>query len=684
MDGPGGGAGDPVGMVAAADVLRVALRDAVARVRGVGGLVHLPVSATFQELYLAASCGLPAALTAQWQQVRLDSAAAPAAAARHGRPAWRPGSAEPGTGLAAVPLWTSQQGRAGALTVVTPTLDSPAPEQWDGLCQVAGWAGELLRQAESGESGALPVNRRAAQIQDLTAALAEAITTKDVVAAVGERVLPPFGASGLLIEVAEVDRLQVIGAVGYPRSHVDHVNGLALKEIPSVAAAIHDHQPFFLSSPREYLDRFPELVGWPEKSQKQAWAFLPLVVTGRAAGLCMIAFDEPRRLDGAERALLIALSGLIAQALERARLYDAEHAQAQQLQRALLPKVLPSLPAVTAAVRYLPAGPDATIGGDWYDVIPLSAGRVALIIGDVMGHGLPEAVIMGRLRTAAQTLSDLELPPDEILGHLNDVVTGLGQDSFATCLYAIYDPIASTCAFACAGHPPLAFVEPGGTVWFSRDTSDPPLGVAELPFEVTELPLPDQGLLVLYTDGLITSANADLRIGLGHLAELLSRHGDEQLGDLCDSLTGSLLPGGQQNDDAALLVARISRTPAESVAAWPLPDDPLAASTARHHIRAQLAAWSLDPLADSTELIASELIANVIRHAHGPIQMRLIRSDKLICEVFDGSETTPRIRRTSWTDEGGRGLQLVAALSDRWGMRYLTTGKSIWSEQSRP
>jgi hypothetical protein len=325
------------------------------------------------------------------------------------------------------------------------------------------------------------------------------------------------------------------------------------------------------------------------------------------------------------------------------------------------------------------------VGGDWYDVIPLSADRVALVIGDVMGHGLPEAVIMGRLRTAVQTLSDLELPPDEILGRLNDLVSGLGDDSFATCLYAIYDPITGLCTMARAGHPPPAVVSPDGTVCFAPGAANPPLGVAEPPFETVELPVPEDGLLVLYTDGLIESARRDTDSGMRLLAELLRRHPGDSLDVLCDRLTSALLPADQQSsDDAALLVVRVRPTAPDAIATWSLPEDPQAARTAREHVHDQLAEWDLEELTLNTELLASELVANVIRHAKGPLQLRLLRSRNLICEVFDGSLTTPRIRRASWTDEGGRGLQLVSALSDRWGTRYMSTGKSIWTEQSLP
>jgi serine phosphatase RsbU (regulator of sigma subunit)/PAS domain-containing protein len=524
---------------------------------------------------------------------------------------------------------------------------------------------------------------RAARIQELTAALAEAVTSQDVVAAVAERVLPAFGASGLIMQVVEGDRMRVVGAVGYPQSMVDVV-GRPLRDVPPAAQALRDHRPWFISSPKEYAKRYPKFAAQPGTG-KQAWAFMPLVVSGGLVGLCVVSFDRPRRLTGSERALLIALSGLIAQALERARLFDAEHAQAQALQHSLLPSALPALPAVTAAARYLPAGPRADVGGDWYDVIPLSADRAALVIGDVMGHGLPEAVIMGRLRTAVQTLSDLDLPPDEILSHLNDLVYGLGDDTFATCLYAIYDPVTRVCSFARAGHPPPAVVWPDGTVRFAQAATDPPLGVAEPPFEVVDVPVPEDGMLVLYTDGLIESAERDSDTGMNRLAELLRDHHDESLDQLCESVTSGLLPADHQsNDDAALLVTRVHAAAPDAIATWSLPFDAQAAGAARRHVRAQLAAWRLDELAMTTEVLVSELVANVILHAREPLQLRLLRSRSLVCEVFDGSPTTPRIRRAEWTDEGGRGLQMIAALCDRWGTRYITTGKCIWTEQSLP
>jgi hypothetical protein len=209
--------------------------------------------------------------------------------------------------------------------------------------------------------------------------------------------------------------------------------------------------------------------------------------------------------------------------------------------------------------------------------------------------------------------------------------------------------------------------------------------VAGPPFEVSELRVPDGALLVLYTDGLIDSASCDPTVGMDRMAELLRALQAEGLDQMCDSLTRALLPDDQRRaDDAALLVARVRATAPDAVATWPLPEDPRAAGAARRHVRDQLASWRLEELTMTTELVVSELVANVVRHARGPYRLRLLRSRSLVCEVFDGSLTTPRPRRAAWTDEGGRGLQLIAALCDRWGTRNVATGKVIWTEQSLP
>ncbi|MCF1592516.1 SpoIIE family protein phosphatase [Streptomyces muensis] len=527
---------------------------------------------------------------------------------------------------------------------------------------------------------------RSDRIAELTTALAKATSSRDVVDAVARWVLPPFGAVGLVMQTIEGDRAYNVGAVGYPQEFLDRLEGSRFQEATPVWDSLLSGAPVFISSAEEYAARYPSGGDLPHKAGKQSWAFLPLTASGRLLGTCVISFNHPRRLTGEERTLLTAISGLVAQAFDRARLYDSEHRRAQELQRGLLPRALPALPACTAAARYLPAGHGMEVGGDWYDVIPLSADQVALVVGDVMGHGLSEAATMGRLRTAVHTLADLELPPDEILSRLNEIVSDLGEDSYATCLYAIYDPTTRICTFARAGHPPPAVVHPDGSVYLPETVPDPPLGVAEPPFETSQLQLPEGSLFVLYTDGLIESSQRDIDDGLTLLTELLSTAHSGGVDRICDTLIAGLLPADQQgiDDDATLLVTRVRTLSADQIVSWALPEDPRAAGEARAHVREQLSAWKLDDLAMSTELLASELVGNVVRHAKGPIQLRLLRSANLICEVSDGSLTTPRIRRASETDEGGRGLQLVAALSQRWGTRYTATGKSIWTEQALP
>jgi hypothetical protein len=320
-----------------------------------------------------------------------------------------------------------------------------------------------------------------------------------------------------------------------------------------------------------------------------------------------------------------------------------------------------------------------------------------MVIGDVMGHGIPEAATMGQLRTAVRTLADLDIPPDELLSRLNDLVSDLGEDYYATCLYAVFDPITRICSFSLAGHPPPVVVNPDGTVHRPDLAADPPLGAAEPPFETHELLLPEESLLVLCTDGLVESATQFVDQGLARLQQVLTQHAGptfaaldedddvQRLDDLCDTVVSTLLPDrGRTNDDAALLIAHTRAIAAGDVASWALPEDPRAARQAREYVRSQLAAWGLDDLTFTTELLASELVGNVIRHAKGPIRLRLLRSRSLTCEVYDGSLSTPRIRHTAHTDEGGRGLQLVAALSKRWGARYLRDGKCIWTEQDIP
>jgi PAS domain S-box-containing protein len=397
--------------------------------------------------------------------------------------------------------------------------------------------------------------------------------------------------------------------------------------------------------------------------------------------------------------LLLAeeLAGRAAVGVDNARRYTRERTNALTLQRSLLPRDLPKQAAVEVAYRYLPAGSGAGVGGDWFDVVPLSGTRVALVVGDVVGHGIHASATMGRLRTAVRTLADVDLPPDELLTHLDDLVTHLATDREdidpdepylvsgeigATCLYAVYDPVSRVCTFASAGHVPPVVLLPDGTARVVELTPGPLLGVGGLPFECTERELPEGSLLAFCTDGLVEARDRDVGLGLDRLCEALAGP-VTSLETICDTILKALLPASPA-DDVALLLARTRALHADQVAAWSLPSDPSIVADARAQATRQLTAWGLEEAAFVTELVVSELVTNAIRYGAVPIGLRLIRDRTLICEVSDASNTAPHLRRARTYDEGGRGLHMVAQLTQGWGTRQTPVGKTIWAEQSLP
>jgi PAS domain S-box-containing protein len=379
--------------------------------------------------------------------------------------------------------------------------------------------------------------------------------------------------------------------------------------------------------------------------------------------------------------------------VDNARRYTREHTAAVTLQRSLLPHALTGGTALEVASHYLPADASDGVGGDWFDVIPLSGARVGLVIGDVVGHGITAAATMGRLRTAVQTLADMDMPPDELLAHLDDLVLRLSEEQTtdqtadqtittflgATCLYAVYDPVTQRCTLARAGHPPPVVVTPDGHVSFPELPAGPPLGLGGMAFEATEIELPENSVFGLYTDGLVEGTDRDIERGMSRLGHLLCSPGSD-LETLCAGAVRRLVPTPQP-DDVALLLARTHALGPDRVASWDVPLDPAAVGDIRAGAIRQVEAWNCQELAMTTELIVSELVTNAIRYASGPVRLRLLRDARLTCEVADGSSTAPRLRHARSTDEGGRGLFLVAQLSHRWGARYTPGGKIIWAEQ---
>jgi PAS domain-containing protein len=446
--------------------------------------------------------------------------------------------------------------------------------------------------------------------------------------------------------------------------------------------------------------RLGPCAAWLRAAGARSLLVVPLLAEGRTLGVALFGRHRRREPFGPEDLRLAEeFTAKAAAGIQDARGYAEEartrpggHALARQ--RGLLPHGLPERAALEIATRYLPAATGAGVGGDWFDVIPLSGARVALVVGDVVGHGIRASATMGRLRTAVRTLADVDLPADELLAHLDDLVLRLAADEGSadpaaetaggigtTCLYAVYDPVARHCTVARAGHPPPAVVTPDGAVRFLDVPPGPPLGLGGLPFEAVEAALPEGSLLALYTDGLFEARRHDIDEALDRLFSALGAPAGS-LDAVCDRVLAELLTH-RPDDDVALLLARTRALRPDRVASWELENEAAVVCLARRLVDEQLAVWSLEEAGFTTELLVSELVTNAIRYGRPPVRLRLIHQDTtLTCEVYDASGTTPHMRRARIFDEGGRGLLLVAQLAERWGTRHDRVGKTVWAEQS--
>ncbi|MCP3820713.1 serine/threonine-protein phosphatase [Streptomyces sp. A3M-1-3] len=436
----------------------------------------------------------------------------------------------------------------------------------------------------------------------------------------------------------------------------------------------------------------PELLGEDVPVPNGNRAILaPLRGRRRVIGAAVF-LRRPERPAFEPNDLLVAaqLATHTALGIDKAVLYGREAYIADELQRTMLPDSLPQPTGVRLASRYLPAAETARVGGDWYDAIPLPGSRVALVVGDVMGHSMTSAAIMGQLRTTAQTLAQLDLPPAEVLHHLDEQAQRLGSDRMATCLYAVYDPVSHRITIANAGHPPPVLLHLGGRAEVLRVPPGAPIGVGGVDFEAVELDAPAGATLLLYTDGLVESRLRDVWTGIEQLRERLAATAQltgpdhpPPLEALCDEVLDMLGPG-DRDDDIALLAARFDGIAPSDVAYWFLEPEERAPGRARRLARRALARWDLEELSDSVELLVSEVVTNAVRYAERPVTLRLLRTDVLRCEVGDDSPQLPRQRRARDTDEGGRGLFLVNRLARRWGATRLSSGKVVWFELAAP
>ncbi|MDQ1688490.1 MAG: hypothetical protein QOK42_1465 [Frankiaceae bacterium] len=413
-------------------------------------------------------------------------------------------------------------------------------------------------------------------------------------------------------------------------------------------------------------------------------AIVPLIVAGQNIGTMTLANGPSgRRLSEDDLDLLAQMGRRAATAIGHARQFEERAEVALTLQQSLLPADHHEAEGLEVAHRYVPGTVGTEVGGDWFDVIALSSGRTALVIGDVMGRGIRAAAVMGQVRAAVRAYAAMELPPDEVLAGLDRVVRGFEEVQIVTAIYAVFDPGANTVVLANAGHPPPLILDPDGTRPMTLDlVVGTPLGVGGPRYVAAEIPLPPGGGVVLYTDGLIEERTRDIDVGIDLVRDALAGV-TESAAALCAAALRAVNADEDFGDDVAVLVARVAPT-RKAASAWSVrhignADGEVA--LARRWALEQLELRGVKGVADSVTLIVSELVTNAMRYGSPPCTLRLrCREQGLVVEVADADRSLPRLRRAALDDEGGRGLFLVDSVASDWGIRPAGIGKVVWVE----
>ncbi|MFE0965142.1 SpoIIE family protein phosphatase [Streptomyces fungicidicus] len=521
-----------------------------------------------------------------------------------------------------------------------------------------------------------------ARVQRLAAALATAVTVRDVGKAVVAALRRPLRADRIALAELEGERLVV--TVLDPPEPEDWPElwraewrtewpDAPVRTMPTLAAALREGRAAI----------------WPAGSPLETalaevgpggLAVLPLPAGNRMVGACLIGWDTPHDFGPDERALLTAAAGLAGQALMRARALDAEHELVGMLQRQLLPRRLPRLPGAIAVARYLPSTAGLELGGDWYDVIPLPDNHVALVIGDVQGHSAGAATLMGQLRTALRAYAVEGHPPDVVVSHANRLLMDMETDLFATCCYVDVDLEQGSAWCVRAGHLPPVLRHPDGSTEIAEAEGGPPLGVVrQSDFPMSPLRLRRGTLVALTTDGLVESPESDIDEGMERFAGQLSAADPTPLGPVADALLGK----APRSDDVALLLMRYdgmaSRPLRESWTVWRVPQ---AVGHARRFTRRTLRSWGVTADVDAALLVVSELVTNALVHTEGQVRLDItLVNDRLRLAVADASPRTPaKPTSIGWEATGGRGILLVEAVSAAWGTLPVSGGKQVWAE----
>ncbi|HEV2637793.1 MAG TPA: PAS domain S-box protein [Actinocrinis sp.] len=360
-------------------------------------------------------------------------------------------------------------------------------------------------------------------------------------------------------------------------------------------------------------------------------------------------------------------------------LYQAQRHVALTLQRSLMGRPV-EIPGMATASRYTPATLGAGVGGDWFDLISLGAGRVGILIGDVMGRGLEAAAVMGQLRSAAHALAKAGLPPRELVRALDSVVADL-PDQIVTCCYLEVDPDAGELTVCSAGHLAPLMIEPDASVRRILAPISVPLGVGDIPHQQATFAFTPGSALALYTDGLVETHDRDIDVQIDILAETLhaALSSGADLEEAADAALHTLLPDTAGYDDDVTLLLALLPERSLARASVELASEPGAVRVGRQFVVSRLQEWGCAALSDTARLLVSEVLTNAVRHGIGPINLRLRRNDRdLTIEVTDRATIVPHPRQAEEEDESGRGLLLVEALTDHWGTRPTEDGKSVW------
>ncbi|MFJ9176811.1 SpoIIE family protein phosphatase [Streptomyces sp. NPDC102360] len=554
---------------------------------------------------------------------------------------------------------------------------------------------------------------REAFLLDAGRALAEAGSTEEVLRVAAGLSMPGFSPDGLAVFGVAGDRLNVIGHHGQADGEEDPFTDMDLATDYPAAEVVRTGRAVYLSSPDEYRARYP--AAWPlaARFERKSWAFLPLIVAGRTIGAWMAGFMYPVSFTPDERSVLTTVARMLAQALSRAGVAESERELTDGLQKTMLPSLGPEIPGMSIAARYVPTGGGLQVGGDWYDMIPLPGGGIALVIGDVQGHDVRAAGLMGQLRVALRAYASEGHRPDAVLSRASRFLHGIGDTDesgadprFATCLYVQADPATGVLEIARAGHPDPAIRTTDGTVLVRPTAGGLPLGVdPDADYPTTRLVLEPGETLLLCTDGLIETGGHDLDTGWSRIRAALESGSDDRLEELADTLvravhgpsshhsTGPLVD--RREDDIALLLLRRTTEPAGATVARRTAmtiaqAEPERIAAARQQLRELLHDWADTDQMDSAVLLVSEMVTNVLVHTDGDAllvaEMTRHGSEprRLRVEVADASDDLPHKRRPGELASSGRGLVLMELLADRWGVDPRGEGKSIWFELYEP